>query len=644
MVVRRRYRALRFRPVDDLNQTSPPLERALARTLRTLFTTFAPLESDVDAGVALMTEAFGRLAPHRRAKLTLFARLLAPLSFVPQGVREGILRALADGPVADLRTGFAAFKRLALFSAYASSDVHVRNPLWTTLGYAGPRDDRPDGPLPDLATCAASGRLRVDAVVIGSGAGGGVAAALLAQAGLRTIVLEAGPLAEQVAHDQLEAQAFAELYLDAGLTASVDLGVSILAGACVGGGTTVNWSTSLRLDPFVCKQWSDAIGYPNLASELARAYDAVEKRLGVLETHVHNRNNAVIVDGATALGWPHRAIPRNADACGVGGGYCGFGCTYGCKRSTPQTYLADAIAAGAQLFPDTPADRVRIKNGRVVGVDAGALSIDAPLVILAAGALRTPGLLSASGVRSKHLGRHLHLHPTTALVAEFTEPIEAWNGAMQTALCERFAAIENGYGATIESAPAHPGLMALSLPWRSRAQHASAMARAGKNALLIALTRDRGEGSIALDERADIAYTLAVDDGRRMTEALIGCATLAFAAGAQRVSTLHTDPLELDRAASATERAAFFAAIAARSTRPNRLAVFSAHQMGTARMHARASRGVTNAFGDVHGVRGLQVADASVFPLASGVNPMLTIMALAHRAVSARLSAEAAAP
>ncbi|HWT06351.1 MAG TPA: GMC family oxidoreductase N-terminal domain-containing protein, partial [Xanthomonadales bacterium] len=468
------------------------LNRSQETTLGAVVDTFVPSDADAAATRELVVTAVNSLPAHRQAKLGLVLTLLAnPLAGLllagrPRGfarldgpARERALRRLAA--VAPLRPAFDAFAHLALFGAYALADEHGRSAVWDRLGYPGPRADAPAHPAPfPLATPPAGDRIAADAVVVGSGAGGGVAAALLACAGLRVLVLEAGPAFEPVAARQREAESFAELYLEVGLCASDDLGVSILAGACVGGGTAVNWSTSLRLPPATARAWSDALRRPELAAELADAYDAVESRLGVTPAKTHNRNNSVIVDGCAKLGWEMRAIPRNARCDRDGCGYCCFGCAYGTKQSTAVTYLRDAVDAGASVYARMRVERVRIDSGTVRGVDAvgddgRTIAVDAPLVVVAAGALRTPGILARSGVQSAHLGRHLHLHPTTALSAEFDEPVEPWLGPMQTALCDRFSASEDGFGATIESAPSHPGLMALALPWTGRDAHAGEM-------------------------------------------------------------------------------------------------------------------------------------------------------------------------
>ena len=629
-------------------------ERAILISLQR---TFAPEGADAPRVADAAALALERLAPHRLAKVRSVLRLLAspwfslPLvgrfgSFerLDHDTRERLLLAMGDSPIALLRTGFQALKRILLFLTYAVVDEASENSLWLHIGYPGPRADRPP-PAPALALTPPATEMQADAVVVGSGAGGAVAAALLAQAGRRVIVLEAGPPADAAAFDQLEASSMRRFYLESAACASVDLGISILAGSCVGGGSVVNWCTSLRLDEEVAEQWREASGGVEFGASLAAHYDAVERKIDVQPPARHNENNAALLRGCRALGIHVDVTPVNRSGCGDGCGYCGFGCAYGCKRSTPATYLQDAVTSGASIVARARVARVLTRNGAVSGVEAEIhsdegdtarpLSVRAPIVVIAAGSLRTPAILARSGVESPHLGQHLRLHPTTAAFGTFDQPVEMWLGPMQSAHSDAFADLDDAYGAKLEAVPAHPGLIALASPWRGREQHAALMRDARFGATLIALTRDRGCGSVSLDGRDDVTYKLAPYDARHMLRALAGLADVLFSAGATRVMTLHTRPLELDRArADAAGRRAFGEAIATRGAGANRLAVFSAHQMGTCRMHRDSRGGVVDERGAVYGLRGAYVADASVFPLASGVNPMLTIMALAHRTAS----------
>ncbi|MBV8365658.1 MAG: GMC family oxidoreductase [Candidatus Eremiobacteraeota bacterium] len=621
-------------------------------TLRLLESTFAPEGCDLDSATAQVVRALELLPAHKREQLISLLRLLespvfclvmcgrfAPFSGLDQERRTRLLVTMGDSFIAQMRTGFQVFKRLCTSAAYSAVDAQNANPLWASVGYPGPRSDRPapDEPLP-IGEPRES-ELRADAVVVGSGAGGGVAAALLAAAGKRVIVLEAGPRAERADFTQLEADSMSRFYLDHALAATDDLGVVLLAGACVGGGTTVNWCTSLRLSDAVAAQWKSAAGGIDFSASLAPHFDAVSQRLGLVSTDEHNANNAALVRGARALGWHYASNPKNSVGCGEGCGYCGFGCAYGAKRSTATTYLRDAVAAGATVIADASVNRVLLERASAAGVSATykgrELIVHAPLVVLAAGALRTPGILARSGAAGQHAGRHLKLHPTTALFAAYDKRIDTFTGAMQTAFCDQFGALDDAYGAKIEVAPAHPGLAAFSLPWRSREQHRAAMADSAHAAAFISLTRDRDEGSVGLDDRASVRYQISEYDADHMLRGLNGCIEIAFAGGARKVVTLHQRIMELRREDATPERRRAFAdEVLSMGSAPNALAVYSAHQMGTCRMNRDPSNGIVDERGAVHGTNGLYIADGSVFPLASGVNPMLTIMALAHRTAS----------
>ena len=562
---------------------------------------------------------------------------------------ERVLVSLSSSRVADLRSGFQAIRRLATFHHYSGSNGAIPDPVWAAIGYE-PSSNPPAAPSPlRLTRITADTTLDCDACVVGSGAGGSVAAAALAAKGMRVIVLEAGSDWQSEDFDQREEPGTRELYLDRGTTASRDLSIALLAGSSIGGGTTVNWQTSLRTPEGVRAEWATSSGCSHFAEDsFTRSLDAVCERLSVGVTEsVPNPNNAALRDGCTALGYDWGLVARNSRGCDLTQcGNCVYGCRHGGKQSGAVTYLRDAQDSGnSEVIARCSADRVVVENGRVTGVDATATTregarykvvVKARVVVAACGSLHTPALLMRSGLRLPHLGRNLHLHPTTGVGSVFDKRIAAWEGAPQTIVCNEFAGFQRGYGFRIETAPAHPGLIALATPWLGARAHRTEMQSSAQKALLIVLVRDRSTGVVTTDHAGRPIVDYRVGDGEEamLREGMSRAARILFAAGAKGIQTLHTTPLSMGQTANEGRRFADIESlcrgISKSRVSDNHLALFSAHQMGTCRMGRDSRTAVCDSRGEVFGVKGLFVADASAFPGSSGVNPMISIMAVAH--------------
>jgi choline dehydrogenase-like flavoprotein len=571
-----------------------------------------------------------------------------------QDARERILRAWATSRLAQRRTAFQALKRIGLFLAYADpGDDPDRpfNPMWARLGYAPRRAGPDDVPVPDLRPLDASldgaGRLALEAdvVIVGSGAGGGVAAARLSAAGRSVLVVEAGGYVPAAGVPSSEAMAWRDLYLDRGTTGPDDASVTILAGATLGGGTTVNWTTSIAPPAWVLDEWERDHGLPELRgtdadADLARLTD----ELGLMPPTAVPPKDRLILDGARALGWEADTTRRNAGPC-TECGSCGFGCHRGTKRSTARVHLLAAQAAGARILADARVSRVLLRGGRTVGVQ-GRLAggrpfvVRSPQVVVAGGALRTPLILQASGTGHPEVGRNLHLHPSPVIAAQLPGRVAMWEGPTQAARSAELLGPERSI--LIESAPAHPGLAAAALPWLGRDAGTELLSRLDHLAPLIGIVRDRGAGTITRRRsgRASIRYRLAAVDAVAARAALVAMARIAEAGGADEMLALTT---EGERWRRGDDLEPYLRRLAAVDTAPNRMALFSAHQMGSARAGADPRRSACDAWGRVRsddrgGVTpGLYVADASLMPTALGVNPMLTIMLLAERTARAVL-------
>jgi choline dehydrogenase-like flavoprotein len=486
---------------------------------------------------------------------------------------------------------------------------------------------------------------RPDVCVVGSGAGGAVVAARLAAKGLGVVVLEEGGAWDRAAFDMREETAYPRLYQERGGRATADLAITVLQGRAVGGSTVVNWATSLRVPPRVLDHWARHHGVEGLdEAALAPHFAAVERRLTIRPDRLEevNANNRVLWDGCERLGWSKALVPRNVNGC-LRLGYCGMGCPVDGKTSADRTWLPDAVAAGARVYADVHVHRVEAGGGRARAVHGEALDPDTRLptgrrvvvrpkaVVVAGGAINSPALLLRSGLdSSRRVGKRTFLHPVVASVGLFPRPIDAWSGAPQSVASHQFVERDHGrMGFFVECAPLHPMLAATSLGGFGAA-HGEVMARLGSAQALIGLCLDGFEdadagGTVSLrdDGRVRLDYPISPALWEALREANKAMARIQLAAGAERVLSLHDPPVELrgEGDVARLDRAPW---------EPMRVALYSAHAMGGCAMGRDPARAVVTPSLRHHAVENLWVVDGSVLPTSLGVNPQLTIFALAH--------------
>lgn len=601
-----------------------------------------------------------RLPARDREDLGKLLDLLRVLHLVPAGARERFLSGLRRLHP-DVAVGLDGLRALTLLHFYAEPGPDGRNPNWEALGYPGPPDIVPpseapdDAPLPTLVPPSGSDHLELhtEVCVLGSGAGGGVIAAVLAQAGVDVVVLEAGAHRDERNFPVHELAAFRDLYWRGGHQPTADRMVALLAGATLGGGTTVNWMNCVLPPEGVRQEWAEH-GLKGLDGEdFDRHLEAVLVRISATaECSDRNGPNARLAEGAEALAWSWKVARRNADASRYDAGtagHMGFGDRSGSKQSTVRTFLRDAVGAGARVVPSARAWRVLVEGdrasgveGTVAGPDGGAipLTVRARTVVVAGGALETPAILLRSGIGGPAAGRFLRLHPVDALAAIYPEPQRAWWGAPQTVVVDEHRDLAGGYGFLVECPHFGTGLAAASLPFRSAREHKAVTARSARIGSFIGLVRDRGAGRVTLDEagEAHVAYPLDDPlDQAHLREALGAMARLHAAAGAEEILDLHPS---LPRWRRGEDLDAFVGRISALPMGAGKGGrnLFSAHQMGTARMGSDPATSVADPEGRLHDTVGVWVGDTSAFPTAVGSNPMVTCMALARRTAHAILA------
>ena len=598
-------------------------------------------------------QVMANLPPERveGARQLLDAFASSGLNEAPQDAREQMIHAFADSTPEAL-AGVTALRGVTMTLQYALPDLGTGlNPNWAAMGYPGPLAPPAavDKPLTVRAPESDQMLIEADVCIVGSGAGGGVIAGTLAEQGKQVCVLEMGAYLDQPDFDGLELSAYERMYLNGGPFPTAEGQVSIQAGSCLGGGTTINWTNSLRLHPWVREQWAREHGLEGLdGAEFDRHIDAVMGRLGVNEDcSDHNGPHQRLKDACEALGYDFRATRRNTDPSSFDfqlAGYMGYGDVTGSKRGTLKTYLADANSRGADLVVGCRVDRVLVEDGRAAGVEGTYTGADgitarvvvrAPQVVVAAGSIESPALLLRSGIGGPEVGKHLRLHPTSAVSGQYAERQDPWLGPPQAALSHQFAELEDGYGFLVECPHHTTGLLAAATPWESGRQHKGEMLRFPYGVSFINLTRDRGEGQVVADAAGNAVpmYPLTDElDVRNIRRGLGELIRMHEAAGAQRIGALVRKDGIWERG---DDIDAYVERITQGSLAPFEFALFSAHQMGTCRMGTDPASSVAGPWGELHDVDGVWIGDASAFPTASGVNPMITIMALAHRTAEA---------
>lgn len=478
------------------------------------------------------------------------------------------------------------------------------------------------------------GVIRAEICVIGSGAGGGVVAATLAEAGRQVLLLEEGRSVPKEQMTQREEEMYPLLYRDGGQQYTADGGVSVLQGRVLGGSTVINMADVVRIPEGVLDHWRTRFGLDRHSTE-AWMQAADEAELAIEANQIPqdeiNRNGQILLEGAAKTGHGGGAFVHNRVGC-VGAGYCMIGCAYDAKRSVALTWIPRAVAAGAEVRTQSRVERLEITGSKVTAVvghtiEAGTnapiepFRVEADHVVLSAGAVHSPLILLNSGLSGK-VGHFVSLQPQAPLSALFPEEIRFFRGIPQAAFVDdtETATAEHGLaGYRLESIATTPGMAGSTLMvWGPSA--IEQMRRYTQTAAALVLVPDRPGGRVKRKSngRPKIEYALQADWKEQMRKGLRLAAEIYFAAGADSVvppfaGAPHLGPDEIDRLDDFVLES-------------NRLPLISAHVQGSCRMGDDASSSVVDQRGFVHGLDNLQVLDASVFPTTASSHTMIPVM------------------
>ncbi|WP_174705665.1 GMC family oxidoreductase N-terminal domain-containing protein [Leptospira kobayashii] len=490
--------------------------------------------------------------------------------------------------------------------------------------------------------------LTADVVVIGSGAGGAVAAAELAKSGWKVVLIEEGGYFTPAQFNSDEFLSQSRLYRDAGFIIAEEQTISILQGRSIGGSTTVNWQTSLYPPEYVTSEWENRFGWKGYSREDMDPYiNEVHTRLGVHDVpdNLINANNNVLRVGGKKLGLKPLVLKNNNNGC-IGLGRCGLGCPINAKQSAFLTWIPDAIEHGATVVSNMRA--VKIKDGSVKTVIAEftvdpyqkspseiieSMEIKAPVVIVSAGAIEGPALLQRSGIGNDWVGRNLKVHPTSTIFGKFNSDIKMFQGPPQSIVIkDGHNQNGTGYGYWLEAAPYRPTLASSLVPFYGKQQF-DVMKDYNKYNAGIVLVRDGADGEANAKVewsfgRRKVYFELTPTDGQNMLRGLKSLAEITAAAGATELVfpfTRFTEPVKVDSKTN-------FDWVLKESIRSGDLSVGSAHPHGSIQSAKEETLGAVDLNLEIYGHKNIFVMDASVYPTGLSVNPQITTMSIVLRA------------
>ncbi|CAH0016911.1 unnamed protein product [Clonostachys rhizophaga] len=502
--------------------------------------------------------------------------------------------------------------------------------------------------------------IETDVVIVGSGCGGAVSARVLAEAGLRVLVVDKGYYWSPEYFPMEQDTGPINLLMNG---TTDDGSVIIIAGQTWGGGGTINWSASLQLPGYVRREWANT-GLPYFTSSAFQdSFERVSEAMSVSTENLrHSKPNQKLIKGCQRVGWSHAEVPQNCGGEDHFCGQCGMGCRSGGKKGPTQVWLPKASAAGATFMEGFDVTRVtfddsvrgerkatgvegiwRPRASEAVGFDASSsprkVIVRAKKVIVSGGTIQSPLLLLRSGLKNRQIGRNLYLHPVALLGAVYDEEMDPWEGPIISAVCTEFENIDGaGHGVKLETTSMLPWSWLVWVPWKNGPQYKEAAAKMKNTAGFISVSKDKHTGRVypdPQDGRFRVDYSPSQLDKSHILAGLEALARINFEAGAREifssVPTLESFVRREGEDVATTELAfqEWLEKLRSHGFPAPETGFVAAHQMGTCRMSASPKKGVVDPKGQVWGTKGLYVIDASVFPTASGVNPFLTTMAIA---------------